>query len=377
MHLLQVCNVGNICGGTAACAWEITRALPTSRHTVAFLSTPTDQTRTAFADCHIGTWKNVAAAEVRRLNPDVVVLHNTPSNRCESLEAPLTMQYLHSRITPAPADVTVACSRWLQDQYPRDAVDGVLYQPASVTPPQDHRDVRPLRDRIVVGRLCTPSARKWPREMIPIYRRLAGEHPDIEWEFVGCRRELTSELSQACGGRAAFHTPGPAARQRLWNWDAVLYHHSQLTESFGRIAAEAMSAGCIPIVNDRGGFREQITEECGFLCDGEDAFSAALKQLQDGSKRRQLARRSRVIAHKRFSQTAFAARFRALLVAAENAITRVTPLNRAPEHAAPPAELRHRCQAAPRSARPATRRPAGLLPVDSRATPATRRGEVR
>ena len=53
MRLLQVCNVGRIVGGTAACAWSITRAFPDLEHHVAFLSSITDETQRGFAGTHV------------------------------------------------------------------------------------------------------------------------------------------------------------------------------------------------------------------------------------------------------------------------------------------------------------------------------------
>lgn len=317
MHLLQVCNVGNICGGTAACAWSIVRALPTCRHTVVFLSRPTADTIAAFQPATVERWPQVTRERVVPHNPDVVLLHNTPATRCEPLTVvPLTIQYLHSRITPAVADVTLACSGWLRSQFSADAVDGVLYQPVHSEPAGQAIDTRGLRDRLVVGRLCTPTSRKWPRDLLPFYAELAGRHPHVDWEFVGCPESLVEPLRQACGGRVRFHPAEPTARRHLLRWDALLYHHPTLTETFGRTVAEAMLSGCIPIVDARGGFCEQIMPATGCLCLRRGDFDAALSQLADRSARRTLSAAAREAATVRFSGAAFSVRFRRLLTAA-------------------------------------------------------------
>ena len=108
----------------------------------------------------------------------------------------------------------------------------------------------------MIGRICTPQQKKWPNDVDEFYGRLADSYPQIRWEFIGCPTELQSRLSTVCHGRTTFLPAGWGARSRLWNWDALLYHNPQVTESFGRTVAEAMRAGCIPIVDDRGGFRE-------------------------------------------------------------------------------------------------------------------------
>lgn len=317
MHLLQVCNVGNICGGTAACAWTITRALIDWRHTVVFRSRPTPETRAAFRHCRIETWSAGTPLRVERFQPDVVLLHNLAARAGLGGEAPLTVQYLHSRIDPFPADVTVACSQWLAAQYPEGVVTGVLYQPVPRPPLPDRTESRALRDRLLIGRLCTPTAAKWPPVLVPFYARLAEEHPQVEWEFVGCPEELQSSLTTACRRRVRFHPAGWQARQRLWEWDALLYHHPTLTESFGRTAAEALRAGCIPIVDGRGGFREQVTPEVGFLCSSADDFSRALERLECVRLRRAMSRGGMAQAEGRFALTPFRKRFVRLLRLAE------------------------------------------------------------
>ncbi len=77
LHLLQICNVGNIVGGTAACAWTITRSLPHWQHSVAFLSPPTAETTRHFAPTRTFHWKHIGAEQIRQLAPDLIILHNT------------------------------------------------------------------------------------------------------------------------------------------------------------------------------------------------------------------------------------------------------------------------------------------------------------
>lgn len=319
MYILQICNVGNIVGGTAACAWTVTRALPWARHTVAFLGDFNSQTQATFAPVELLRWKHVEPRDVKRLRPDLVLLHNTPRSRCEQQLPVATLQYLHSKISPAQADVTVYCSQWLASQYGHP--DGpVLYQAVPFPPVQKQRTLpgttpRPIprhpRDHLLVGRLCTPQRRKWPSELADFYGTLARRVPEIDWEFVGCPADQQPAFQRACAGRARFHEASWSARAHLGRWDALLYHHPTLTESFGRTCAEALRAGCIPIVDNRGGFREQLlhrnpatrSPDClnpvcahtaqhhptGFLCDDGTSFATALETLSDPSTRRRYA----------------------------------------------------------------------------------------
>src|SRR4051812_45089980 len=113
MRLLQVCNVGQITGGTAACAWSITRAFPDVEHHVAFLSAITDETRRVFSETPLHRWRSVTDDDVQRLEADAVILHNTSVERADPIQCAWTLQYVHSAGRRAAADRTVYCSRWL------------------------------------------------------------------------------------------------------------------------------------------------------------------------------------------------------------------------------------------------------------------------
>jgi len=304
-HLLQVCNVGQILGGTAACAWSVTRSLPGFTHTVAFLSRVTEPTRAAFAGCDIVQWDCVTANLVAEMGADMVLLHNTSRSRCSDRLPVPTVQYLHSRITPAEAERTICCSDWLAKRCSIGLSD-VLYQgvprPRHSVPPGE---TRALREQPVIGRICTPTPRKWPPGICDSYQKLSGRFPSVRWEFVGCPPGLQDRLWEACGGSARFYPACWSARDRLWQWDALLYHNPSVTESFGRTVAEAMRAGCIPIVDDRGGFREQVTESCGWLCGNEKAFVGAVEQILSPVRRRQMSGACRAHADARFSLAQF------------------------------------------------------------------------
>ena len=305
MRMLQVCNVGRIMGGTAACAWTVVRSLPEFQHTVAFLSRAAADTRAAFGDCEIEHWDKVTAARVRSSGADVVLLHNTSVRRVESPLPLATLLYQHSRITPAVSDMRVYCSRWLAGCCGAGA-DMVLYQAVPTPVGWERRfDTRALRETPVVGRLCTPAPRKWPETLVEFYAELAQRHPDVAWEFVGCPAKLQSPLRTACAGQAQFFEAAWSARARLWHWDALLYHHPTLTESFGRTAAEALRAGCIPIVDRRGGFQEQIVDGCGYLCTGGEEFSSAIATLSDPGEKLRQSRSCRAHGDRGFSLQRF------------------------------------------------------------------------
>lgn len=276
-RLLQVCNVGRIVGGTAACAWTVTRALPGFEHHVLFLSPPDVETLTAFAPCAVSHRLTVTAQDVERILPDVVLLHNTARSRLADRLPTPTLLYLHSAISePAQADAAVCCSHWLATRIglPRAHV---LWQ--GVPNVGRRRTAAEKNGPFIVGRICTPQARKWPPDVVSFYAALAGRVPKICWEFVGCPEAMQGPLARACQQRAVFHPAGWRQRSLLSGWDVLLYSNPSLPESFGRTVAEAMRAGCVPVVDRFGGFVEQVPVGHGFLCTGVDEFSGALEHL--------------------------------------------------------------------------------------------------
>lgn len=311
MHLLQVCNVGQIVGGTAACAWSVTRALPQLTHTVAFLSRTDVVTREAFAPHRVLTWPHCTADRIRAVNPDLVILHNVAANQTSLWDGAWTIQYVHSAGRRVHADHTVYCSHWLAEQC-RVTAPAVLWQgvPLPVTPAQPRARTE---GRLRIGRICTPTTRKWPDSLPAFYSQLAAQHPHVDWEFVGCPPAMQAVLQSACCGRATFHPAGWQARSHVWHWDALLYHHPTLTESFGRTVAEAARAGCIPLVDDRGGFIEQCKIMGGRGCRTSTDFADAIADLSAPDFRRRRSQSIQQTANEHFSLASFGRRLRSML----------------------------------------------------------------
>ena len=313
--LLQVCNVGEICGGTAACAWTICRALQGAEHEVFFFSRIRPETRTAFESVR-GSTRSVSRVTdemIRDSQADLVLFHNTSPDRAERPGFVPSISYVHSVGKRMDADVTIACSRWLASKLPRDGCP-VLYQPVPIPPAQKEVRRGLLGDSLTIGRICTPQPRKWPESLIPFYRRLAERFPAVSWEFVGAPSNLQAKLAEACRGQARFWPADWAARGHLHRWHALLYHHPDLTESFGRTVAEAMRCGTIPIVDDQGGFIEQIdSAKTGFLCPNADAFESALETIQDPAIRWAIGHAAKRSAEERCSLRHFADRLRNVL----------------------------------------------------------------
>ncbi len=304
LRLLQICNVGQIVGGTAACAWTVCRALPECEHHVWFLSSIDAATRDAFAGCQLEKIADVNVTKITALKPDIVFLHNTSRQKivgdlreCRSL----SINYLHSRIEPAEAARRVYCSEFLRNEY-ADPGGCILYQGV---PLPEKRFGERTGEEIVVGRLCTPTIKKWPGELVNFYRDLSSRHPEISWEFVGAPARIKLCLEDALKGRCQFHEAGWEQRSQLWQWTALLHYQPGVTESFGRTVSEAMRCGCLPIVDRRGGFCEQVDASNGFLCDQLDEFHVALSKLANSVLANRLSEAAELVSNQRFSVQGF------------------------------------------------------------------------
>lgn len=329
--LIQVCNVAEVMGGTGACAWTITRALPDWRHVVVFPRAARPEVKRAFAPAEIRNWPVVTPDLIRRecgreKHVDgggvVVVLHNSGAGRVQGHLPAVVLQYVHSAIRPAVADSVRYCSRYLAERCGTDG-DEVLYQSVPEPPREGGRDERGLRRELVVGRLCTPTSKKWPEEVVGWTAAIVRRVPGVRWEFVGCPEGLQADLRTACAGEAVFHPASWAARRHLWRWDALVYHHPTVTETFGRVVAESLRAGCVPVVDARGGFLEQVTAETGFLCGEEEAFAEALERLRDDRAMRwRMSQRGREHGRRLFGEAAVAERLKRWMREAAEKIVR-------------------------------------------------------
>ena len=311
MHLLQVCNVGQIVGGTAACAWSITRAFPDAKHSVAFLSRVDEVTRHAFQPHPTHQWSHCTTKAIQQINPDLVILHNVSSENASLWNGAFTIQYVHSTGRRLAADQTIYCSRWLAEQCRADPQSVVWQGVPLPLPPAATRGK--VSERLRIGRICTPSARKWTDSLPAFYSLLATQHPHVDWDFVGCPPAMQPALLSACLGRATFLPAGWLARSHVWEWDALLYHHPTLTESFGRTVAEAARTGCIPIVDARGGFIEQLDVIGGRSCRTTLDFSNAITDIAKPELRLRLSKSAQQRANRHFSLSAFRERLQSLV----------------------------------------------------------------
>lgn len=293
MKFLWVNNVGSVIGGTMACTLSMVRSLPDAEHTVFTFGRFGDTEYKAFPQ---GV-KLVSGSNLRDFigsqKFDVIVFQNTAIEAMPNtyVNRPLLVYYQHSNHRSGKqarerCDITFCVSKYLADLAGLSC-DDVLYQPVTIPPrvKDESYDERTKRYPFVIGRICTPNPNKWRKEdVIDLYHQIM-EHREmfddkVGFHFVGASDPVKEELFKY--PNCLFSPPSFEARGYLHEWDCYLYK-SQLKETYGRVVKEAQRCGCVPIVSNQGGFREQIDSGVtGYLCDTEREFVSAVEYTFKG-----------------------------------------------------------------------------------------------
>ncbi|MDQ2846945.1 MAG: glycosyltransferase [Actinomycetota bacterium] len=204
-------------------------------------------------------------------------------------------------------------------------------------PPIDVDKMQPATERdntiITIGRFFDPSRGHSKRqlEMVEIFRRLIEQEALDGWTLHmigGCeevnRPYFEKVMAAADGLQIELHPNTPRhILNRLINrasifWSATGMHEDTerrpwRNEHFGMTTAEAMAAGCVPVVIDRAGQREIVRDGIdGYRWESlEQAVALTAKVARDPVLREKFARSSMTRARD-FSDRAFADRWRAI-----------------------------------------------------------------
>lgn len=185
-----------------------------------------------------------------------------------------------------------------------------------------------MRDPLIlaVGRFATSGHSKRQHEMVELFTRMSSEDPR-GWRFscVGNLPDTPHERAYFASVKKVANNAvdlevnvDRAALDRLFERASIFWHASglgvdelqepHLVEHYGLSTAEAMAAGCVPVVINRGGQREIVKHGVnGFLWDTLEELRFFTELLM---RDEQLRTRMSVAARKRareLSKAAFAA----------------------------------------------------------------------
>jgi len=214
-------------------------------------------------------------------------------------------------------------AHWVGERWGRDAA--VLHPPVTCVAP------KPKRPTILsVGRFSGGGRSKRQVEMVDAFRAL-GPTVHREWDlqlagFVEDPSYLGAVRDRAVGLPVTIHADlDRSALEHLYGEASIFWHacglgvdqdrEPQRVEHFGITTAEAMSAGCVPIVLAAGGQPEIVGRDggAGVLWHTVDEWVDATRvMIDDHDRRAGIAAAARARAS-RFSFEAFAPRARALV----------------------------------------------------------------
>lgn len=174
-----------------------------------------------------------------------------------------------------------------------------LFPSATLYPPIDTEGFKPGRKEnliLSVARFDSPSHAKRQDVLIEAFKKLYSQNKNYQLIFAGAVKgeggeDYLNSLKQSAGKLPIKFVISPDfdklkqlyAKAKIF-WHAAGYgidetREPEKVEHFGITTVEAMAAGAVPVVIDKGGQREIITGDTGFLCQSTDEIVASTISL--------------------------------------------------------------------------------------------------
>lgn len=194
-------------------------------------------------------------------------------------------------------------------------------------PPIDTEGFKPGKKEnliLSVARFDSPSHAKRQDILIEAFKKLYSQNKNYQLVFTGAVKgeggeDYLNSLKQAAGKLPIKFVISPDfdKLKRLYAKAKFFWHASgygidegvepEKVEHFGISTVEAMSAGVVPVVIDKGGQREIITGETGFLCQSTDEIVASTLSLINSPEKLKSMSENAIARAKNFSQENFRA----------------------------------------------------------------------
>jgi glycosyltransferase involved in cell wall biosynthesis len=206
----------------------------------------------------------------------------------------------------------------------------VLYPPVSI-----HKFKAATNKKNIilhVGRFFVGGHSKKQLEMLRVFKELVDAgHTDWELHFIGgvahgsLHRAYVDKIKdEAEGYPVHLHTDAPFSLLQNILSQAKLYWHATgldendqkypvMLEHFGITTVEAMAAGCVPIVINKGGQPEIVTKEAGYVWETRKQLFALTEELMHNEEKRQEMSLAAIERSKDFSMQVFRKKLRSIL----------------------------------------------------------------
>jgi glycosyltransferase involved in cell wall biosynthesis len=198
--------------------------------------------------------------------------------------------------------------------------DFVLYPPIDITGFRSNSKKENLI--ISVGRFDSPSHSKRQDILIKAFKKLSPKASQYELILAGGvkgnigKKQVEDLKKQVDNLPVKFVLNGDFSKIKSLYAKAKIFWHAagfevdeelnpEKVEHFGMTTVEAMSAGCVPVVISKGGQKETVTKETGFLCNTIDEMvSSTLNLIKDEKQLIKMSHQSIKDSHN-FSQEEF------------------------------------------------------------------------
>lgn len=198
--------------------------------------------------------------------------------------------------------------------------DFVLYPPIDVT--GFHSTAKKENLIISVGRFDSPSHSKRQDILIKAFKKLSPKAPQYKLILAGgvkgdAGKKQAEDLKKESSNlpiKFVLNADFPKLK-KLYSQAKIFWHaagfevdeekNPEKVEHFGMTTVEAMSAGCVPLVISKGGQKETVTKETGFLCNTIDEMASSTLKLIQNEKLIKSMSLQAIKTSKKFSQEEF------------------------------------------------------------------------
>lgn len=184
--------------------------------------------------------------------------------------------------------LTSVSSIVVNSQFTKAVIDNTFHTSRSVVlyPPVDTKifDVHRRKEKLIlnVGRFASPSHPKRQDVLISAFRELSKDPSASDWQLVLAGgvsdQDKLFELKKSAEGLNIKFIENPTFIElvKLYESSAIYWHaagfevdesvNPEAVEHFGITTVEAMAAGCVPVVIGKGGQKEIVDIDSGYLC---------------------------------------------------------------------------------------------------------------